>query len=158
VALQVDGEIVLGVITRPVGRKRWWAARGVGAYRSADLDGSGRATSLVVSRTGRLEDATIGVFAFPSSDLPERLSAAGARMRRTGSHIPDLAEGRIDAVVADHGCGLSWDHAPAVVLTEEAGGVFVDPDGGRRPDRQGGIYTNTALLSQLAAAIGWTIN
>ncbi|MHB1444820.1 MAG: inositol monophosphatase family protein [Acidimicrobiales bacterium] len=158
VALEVDGEIVIGVITRPVRRVRWWAARGVGAFRSPDHDPTGRATPIAVSHTSRLDQATVGVFAFPSSDLPDRLSAAGARVRRLGSHIPDLGEGSIDAVVADRGCGLWWGHAPAVVLIEEAGGVFVDPDGGRRPDRQGGIYTNAHLLPQVIAAIGWTFD
>jgi fructose-1,6-bisphosphatase/inositol monophosphatase family enzyme len=58
-----------------------------------------------------------------------------------------LLEGRLDAIVASAG-GI-WDHAPAVLLTEEAGGQFCDHGGGSSLDAGGGIYSNGRLHEQL---------
>jgi histidinol-phosphatase len=40
-----------------------------------------------------------------------------------------------------------WDHAPAVVLVEEAGGTFSDSFGGHRLDRGEGRFGN-GLISR----------
>lgn len=37
IALEVDGELAVGVITRPAPGLRWWAARGDGAYRTSTV-------------------------------------------------------------------------------------------------------------------------
>src|SRR5262249_19607804 len=48
-ALEDDGEIVLGVVSAPALGSRWWAIRGSGAFR----DGA----PIHVSEVGRIEDA-----------------------------------------------------------------------------------------------------
>jgi histidinol-phosphatase len=55
----------------------------------------------------------------------------------------ELAAGRLDLVI----CGASkpWDLAPGVVIVEEAGGHFSDPEGGRRLDMGEGWYSNGLL-------------
>jgi hypothetical protein len=58
----------------------------------------------------------------------------------------DLAAGRIDALLDD--TGYAWDLAPAVLIVE-AGGRFVDPDGGHRIDRFGGCFTNGRIDAAL---------
>src|SRR5262249_5683638 len=40
IALEVEGHIILGVITRPAQGLIWWACRGCGAYRSEIRPGS----------------------------------------------------------------------------------------------------------------------
>lgn len=154
IALEVDGELVLGMITRPLAGSRWWAVRGCGAYRANENAPGEAPVRLTVSDGHMIDASTIGVYAQPGSQLPERLTAAGADVRRIGSHVPDLADGRIDAVVADHECGFWWDHAPALIITQEAGGVFTDAVGAR-PGRHGGIYAHPALLEQITVALGW---
>jgi histidinol-phosphatase len=62
-----------------------------------------------------------------------------------------LLRGEIDAICAL--AGGSWDHAPAVILVEEAGGKFTDPDGGRRLDLGGGIFSNGRIHDQLRAVV-----
>jgi histidinol-phosphatase len=47
----------------------------------------------------------------------------------------------------------TWDHAPWILLVEEAGGRFTDPTGGRASDQGGGLYSNAVLHSQLLAAL-----
>ena len=153
VALEVDGRIRLAIITRPVAGRRWWAVAKGGAYADTEDSPMARLERLTVSRTDRIERAAVGVFASAGSPVPLLLEQAGARVFEPGSLIPDLLEGRLDAVVA-HNCGLAWDHAPAVLLVTEAGGQFTDPDGGQDHDRHGGVYTNGRLDPQLPDALG----
>jgi fructose-1,6-bisphosphatase/inositol monophosphatase family enzyme len=59
--------------------------------------------------------------------------------------------GEIDAIIAR--TGSVWDHAPAVILAEEAGGRFRDHQGGRRLDLRGGIYSNGRIDASVEALI-----
>lgn len=153
VALEVDGRIQLAIITRPVHGRRWWAVAKSGAYADTEDSPMARHQRLTVSRTDRIERAAVGVFSPPGSPVRSLLEQTGARVFKPGSLIPDLLEGRLDAVVA-HDCGFAWDHAPAVLLVTEAGGRFTDPDGGQDHDRNGGLYTNGQLDPQLLDALG----
>ena len=65
--------------------------------------------------------------------------------------LRQLLHGEIDAIVAC--AGGPWDHAPAVILTEEAGGRFRDHHGGRRLDLGGGVYTNGHIDDALAQVL-----
>lgn len=140
VALEVDGEVVVGVITRPVSGRSWWAARGAGAWGSP-----GR--RLAVSPTASLAAARVGGYMRPGSPWQAAVAAAATWVDRA-SPVLDLLEGDLDAVLSEG--GYAWDHAPAVVLLDEAGGRFTDPAGGRRIDLQGGLYTNGHLHEALA--------
>ena len=139
VALEVNGEIVVGVITRPVEDRSWWAAKGRGAWVSP-----GRRVQ--VSTTASLEDARVGGYTQPGSAWQQEVSGVGTWVE-VGSPILWLIEGRLDAVLSEG--GFEWDHAPGVVLLREAGGRFTDPQGGNRIDRRGGLYTNGHLHAQL---------
>jgi len=55
--------------------------------------------------------------------------------------------GEIDAFLAEG--FYIWDHAPWVLLVEEAGGRFTDRSGGSASDQGGGLYSNAVLHSQL---------
>src|SRR5437588_8344920 len=55
-ALEADGELVAGVVSAPAMRRRWWAARGLGAH-FRDVDAGGR--QLQVSAVGELSDAQL---------------------------------------------------------------------------------------------------
>jgi histidinol-phosphatase len=46
-----------------------------------------------------------------------------------------------------------WDHAPWVLLVEEAGGRFTDRTGGRASDQGGGLYSNATLHDQLLVSL-----
>ena len=105
-----------------------------------------------MSTTDSLRGARIGQYAMGPSPVPRLLAAAGAEVVTSGSHVLELAEGRLDAVVA-YQCGFAWDHAPAVALAREAGGQFVDPTGGESCALHGGIYANAHLLDELLAVL-----
>ena len=150
VSLEVDGRVVLGVITRPRQGQRWWAAAGWGAFTEPD-GRAARRRALAVSTTGSLRGARIGQYAYEPSTMPDALRAAGAEVLEPAGHgSPALAlvEGRIDAIVS-YRCGYPWDHAPLVALTREAGGRFVDPSGGESCACRGGVYANANLADEL---------
>jgi histidinol-phosphatase len=65
--------------------------------------------------------------------------------------LVELVRGEIDAFLAE-GFHI-WDHAPWVLLAEEAGGRFTDRTGGRASDRGGGLYSNAGLHGQLLALL-----
>jgi histidinol-phosphatase len=54
-----------------------------------------------------------------------------------------VAEGSAEASV--HLWGGPWDHAPFVVIVEEAGGRFTDLWGGRRIDTATAIFSNARV-------------
>jgi histidinol-phosphatase len=139
VALEIDGEIVLGVITRPAERRSWWAAKGRGAWTSSG-------SRLQVSMTESLDRAAVSGYTVPESVWQSGISTVATWMD-ADSPILELIEGRVDAVISEG--GFEWDHAPAVILLQEAGGRFTDPSGGTRIDLRGGLYSNGHLHEQV---------
>jgi histidinol-phosphatase len=133
-----EGPLV-AVISAPPLRRRWWAARGEGAYR----DG----VRIHVSSVARVEDAFVAHanlylgFAIEADPL---LRAA----RLSGGYESFLAltlcaEGAVDAAFAPR--GFLWDLLPAQLIVEEAGGTFTDVDGRRTAAGRGAVAANPAL-------------
>ena len=142
VALEIDGEIVVGVITRPAVGRSWWAAKGRGAWTSSG-------TRLQVSTIASLEGASVSGYTVPPSAWQASLTTV-ATWLESDSPILELIEGRVDAVISEG--GFEWDHAPAVILLSEAGGRFTDLNGGTRIDLSGGLYSNGHLHDQVLGA------
>jgi histidinol-phosphatase len=143
VALEHEGEVVLGVITRPALGRRWWAARGRGAFRS-EAAAPGAPVRLRVSTVDDLRRSRVSLWTRAPNEALER---AAIRVAPDLDDILRLLEGALEAVVDV--AGKPWDHAPAVVLVEEAGGRFEDRLGGRRIDIGEGRYTNGRVAESL---------
>lgn len=150
VALEREGEVVLGVVSAPALGKRWWAERGGGAFADGDR--------IYVSRVHRLEDA---VFAYTShrsfgdagaAQAFERLASTAWVARGYGDfwQYMLIAEGAAD-VSAETGVGV-WDLAAPRVIVEEAGGRFTDWSGERRIDGGNAIASNGLLHDAALAA------
>jgi histidinol-phosphatase len=150
VALQHDGELVLGVISRPLLRRTWWASRGNGAYRGGA--GATDCVKLHVSSTANLRQSRVTVWTDEQSANVELLKGAALWVEPNLDALLRLAEGELEAVVDPY--GKAWDHAPAVVLVEEAGGRFSDWRGGHRVDHGEGRFTNGAVHAQLEELLG----
>lgn len=158
IALQVDGATVIGLITRPTQRRRWWARRGHGACTASEADNWGGSVGAIgrrlqVSDLADLTQARVGGFAAETSALARAVAHHAHWATDPLSPVLALAEGRLEAVVATG--GQVWDHAPQVLLVTEAGGRFTDPEGGQRPDRGGGIYSNGRLDTSALRAAAW---
>jgi histidinol-phosphatase len=150
VALEQDGEIVLGVVSRPVTGTQWWAGRGLGAYRS-DLDPSGRTRveRVSLSPVQKLNEARIS--GWKVDWMVDPLLAAASWFDCAYNELTLVLEGKAEILVVP---GHVWDHAPFVVLLQESGGSFLNPDGGHRLERGLAYYTNGAVDSELAQALG----
>jgi histidinol-phosphatase len=143
VALEVEGEIVVGVITRPVTGASWWASRGAGAFRSA----AGVERQLRVSGVNQLAESRVTLWTHSEDPSIERLSQGCRWMNPTLDSLLRVAEGEIDALIDRS--GAPWDLAPAVVIVEEAGGHFSDRDGGRRLDLRDSCFSNGLIHGDL---------
>jgi histidinol-phosphatase len=152
VALEVDGELVLGVVSAPALATRWWAVRGGGAFRDGKL--------VCVSEVARVEDAHLSydsVADFEDAGRgPEFLTLARHCWRTRGfgdfwGHVL-VADGSIDISVEVGGLHL-WDLAPLLVIVEEAGGRLTDLTGVARADGGDAVVTNGILHEEVLATL-----
>ena len=150
VALEDDGQIVLGVITRPALGLSWWAHRGHGAHRSA-IAPSSTAVRLHVSSRAQLSASRVTAWTNEAGPALASLRRQVQWVEPSLNAILRLAEGELEAVIDPH--GKPWDHAPAVVLVEEAGGAFSDSCGGRRVDLGEGRFSNGLIHGALNALL-----
>ncbi len=142
IALEENGEVILGVVTRPLLSEVWWAFRDAGSWRGRVENGQiVDSVRLRVSDIGRLAECRMTVWPVEQhTDLVARAKRQARWSEPSALCVLDLLQGDFEAVCAYS--GGPWDHAPAVVLVEEAGGRFCDPGGGGRLDLGGVIYTN----------------
>jgi myo-inositol-1(or 4)-monophosphatase len=129
IGLQVEGEMVAGVVLDPSRPELFCAAKGRGAF----LNGR----RLQVSHASRLEEALLATGFPPDMRGQERalewwryFSLRSRSLRRTGStalNMAYVAAGRFDAYWAfdNH----VWDVAGGMVLVREAGGLVTNVDG-----------------------------
>ena len=154
-ALEVDGEIVLGVMSRPVLRQRWWAARGRGAHRCGET-GAPVGVVLQVSDVADLAGSQVSVWSEGPSLVAEHLASLTRLVEPAYDDYIDVIEGRLEALIFPHpGIAFAWDDAPSVILISEAGGRFRDAEGGTRIDTGRGVFTNGMVDAELDAAISW---
>ncbi len=125
-----DHGALVGVVSAPAMGRKWWAARGLGAF--AD----GRRCK--VSTVARLDEAQVSVTFSPGWDLLGltdelvRLQQQAYRARGFGDFWQHMlvAEGAVDLAV--DAVGLQpYDLAAVMVVVEEAGGMFTDRQGVR---------------------------
>ncbi len=146
IALQIDGEVELGLVSAPALGRRWWAERGKGAFRDGE--------PMRASEVERLEDAVVSC---ELSEGMERLAPLAARAwhsRAFGDfwqHVL-VAEGAVDVAI-DPAVKI-WDCAPLKVIVEEAGGRFTDLAGRSLIDGGSGVSTNGLLHDEVLAALG----
>jgi histidinol-phosphatase len=148
VALEIDGRVAVGVITRPVVGETWWAVRGGGAFRSSGMSPPER---FRVSTVDTLAEARVTCWPPDPGPMLDALKAAAKWQEPDWSLLRNLLEGELDVIVAM--AGGPWDHAPGVLLTQEAGGRFGDRQGGERLDAGGGLYSNGRLHDQITALL-----
>jgi histidinol-phosphatase len=151
-ALESDGELVLGVVSAPALGVRWWARRGGGTFRNGDL--------VRVSDVARLEDAQLSyseIHAFALAGVGDEFLALARRCWRTRafgdfwSHVL-VADGSVDVSVEVGGLAL-WDVAALVPIVEEAGGRITDLAGVVRADGGEVVASNGHLHEVVLAAL-----
>jgi histidinol-phosphatase len=141
-ALEVNGITELAVVAAPALQRTWWATRGGGAYESAP-SGTRR---LHVSTTATLATAVLDALG-NDPRLPT------ARPPATPLPLVELVRGELDAFLVER--YYKWDHAPWILLVEEAGGRFTNPTGTNTGDQGGGLYSNTNLHPELLKVLSY---
>lgn len=156
IALRVDGEYVLGVVSAPAMGRRWWGAKDQGAF-TKDVDGSVR--QLHVSKVKDIADAS---FSFSSIELwneageLEKLWEISKKVWRTRaygdfwSHML-VAEGAVD-ISAETDLKI-YDWAALAPIVQEAGGTFRDQSGELTDQTSKVMASNGFLDKQLSELI-----
>jgi histidinol-phosphatase len=143
IALEERGALVSGVVSAPALQRRWYAARGEGAFCNGDR--------IHVSTAATIEEAHFSyddLAGFAKAGLERQFLDASIRFVRTRgfgdfwSHML-VAEGAIDVAIEPQ--VALWDLAALQIIVEEAGGRFTNLRGEPRPDGGSAVSTNGLL-------------
>ncbi|MBL7285371.1 histidinol-phosphatase [Corynebacterium godavarianum] len=156
IALLVDGEPVVGVVSAPALTRRWYASAGGGAWRTFN---GGELTRLEVSGVRSLADASLAMSSLAGwreRSLLEKfigLTERTWRLRGYGDFLNYcfVAEGAVD-IAAEPEVSL-WDLAALSVLVTEAGGQFTSLSGEDGPHGGDALASNGALHDAALSAL-----
>ncbi|SFR74970.1 histidinol-phosphate phosphatase [Agromyces sp. CF514] len=175
ISLAIDGTPVVGVASMPTFGRRWWAARGHGAWTNATTTASAADAAAApgddenaesasvrrvrVSGVADLADASLSFQSIAqwrdAGRLPELLALGEAvwRDRAYGDlwSYMLLAEGLVD-IVGEFDV-KEYDLAALVPIVEEAGGVFTSVDGVPGHAHGSALATNGVLHEQVLAIV-----
>ena len=151
IALMDGDDVVMGMVSAPALQRRWWAAKGAGAWTGRNLTS---ATQMHVSGVRKLEDASLSYSSLDGwrdrETLEEFLDLTDIcwRTRAYGDFWSYMlvAEGTVD-IAAEPELEL-YDMAALVPIVTEAGGTFTDLNGEPGPFGGNAIVTNGLLHEQ----------
>jgi histidinol-phosphatase len=155
IALVVDDEVVLGVVSAPALQRRWWASAGNGAWTGRSLL---KATQMHTSDVRELGDASLSYSSLHGWDERGRLDdflSLSRRCWRTRAYgdfwsYMLVAEGAVD-LATEPELEL-YDMAALDVIVREAGGQFSSLDGSPGPFGGNAVASNSHLHE---AALGF---
>lgn len=173
IALAIDAVPVVGVASSPAMGRRWWAARGMGAWTSASAgelgasdDGADAASAsfpgarrLRVSGVEQLADASLSfqsLAQWRQAGHLDRLLALSERVWRDRAYgdlwsYTLVAEGLID--ITGEFDVKPYDLAALIPIVEEAGGRFTSITGEPGPWHGSSLATNGRLHDAVLAAL-----
>ena len=155
ISLLEDGEPVVSVVSAPALRRRWYAAKGAGAFRVF----GGEPKRLSVSHVEKLSDSSLAMSSLTGwaerglRDKFLALTDKTWRLRGYGDFWSYclVAEGAVD-IAAEPEVSL-WDLAAPSLIVTEAGGTFTDLDGNPGPHGGSGVASNGLLHKHALAAL-----
>lgn len=159
IALEEDGEVVVGVVSAPALSRRWYASKGEGAFVQFN---AGVPRKMSVSKVSAIKDASITYSDFDGWDekRPAFSSLLDQCWRTRGfgdfwSHML-VAEGSAD-IAAEPVLSL-WDVAALDIIVREAGGTFTSITGEPGPHHGSGLSTNGLLFEQVVKHLNANAN
>jgi histidinol-phosphatase len=147
IALEIDGQPVVGVVNLPALDEIVYAAHGLGCFLKGER--------VRVSPTAKLEDALLLATDFgtckqygfgPAADELQRRVKARRTWGDCYGHVL-VATGRADIMLDP--VMNTWDCAALAPIIEEAGGTFTDWQGNRTINGGNAISTNGALVKEV---------
>jgi histidinol-phosphatase len=179
IALERDGQAVVGAVSAPALGTRWYAWAGGGAWAAERggtwaggarergsgpwAQGSGSTVEprrLHVSSVPRVEDAQLLYSSVSDPATNARLPGLAATLRRAWRErgfgdfwgYALVAEGAAEAMIE---LGVhSWDLGPMLLLLEEAGGRLTDFEGRRTIHGRSALASNGVLHEELMRSLG----
>ncbi|WP_245885948.1 inositol monophosphatase family protein [Xylanimonas oleitrophica] len=157
IALADGDEVVMGLVSAPALGRRWWAAKGSGAWTGKSLAAASRMT---VSGVRRIEDAS---FSYSSlSGWEERGKLDGFldltrrcwRTRGYGDFWSYMLVAEGAAEIAAEPELEVYDMAALVPIVTEAGGRFTSLDGAAGPWGGNALATNGAVHDEVQVYLG----
>ena len=152
VALEYEGDVVVGAMALPSLGQTYWAGKGLGAFRDGQrLEVSKIADwSQAIVSCGELNRLLQPPFRDGVLELTER--CASARSYGDLANQGMVLDGRAEIALE---CEVQlWDVAPIKILVEEAGGRFTNLDGEATLSGDGFITSNGLLHDEALAAFG----
>ena len=155
-ALEEEGEVTTAVVSAPAMGRRWWAARGHGAFTNRST-ASEQSRPLRVSAIAQLKDAQV---CYGDVDWYERTGCLNGllelirhcwRARGFGEFWQYMLVAEGLAEVASDPSVKLWDLAAPMLIVQEAGGRFTDFTGTATAAGGDGIASN-GLLHDVALA------
>ena len=155
IALEQDGDIVVGVADAPALGERYAAARGAGATMNGERIGVSRADR--VSRAFVLYGELRHLLDTPYADGLIELLREARRERGFGDFWSHMLVARGSADVMLEPELATWDFAALKVVLEEAGGRMTRFDGGRVEHGRSVVSTNGVLHDEIVARLRHTL-
>ncbi len=157
IALVDNGTVVVGVVSAPALKRRWWAARGLGAHTGTSMQ---RSRPIRVSQVGSVDESFLSYSSLDgwlSLGLGREflnLQSNCWRSRAFGDFWSYMmvAEGVVD-IACEPELEL-YDMAALVPIVEEAGGKFTSVDGSvSGPWGPNGLATNGLLHADVVSSL-----
>lgn len=156
IALMEDNDPVVGVVSAPALNRRWFAAKGSGAFSTF---GTESARKISVSNVANLNDASLsysGLDGFENHGISSQFHQLAKKFWRTRaygdfwSHML-VAEGAVEVAIEPE---LSlWDMAALDIVVREAGGRFTNTSGVPGPHGNSGVSTNSILHEEVIRSL-----
>lgn len=147
-------QVIAGIVSSPALFRRWYAAKGFGAFTEVN---GGPATQISVSQVKNLGDASLSFSDLvgwgEKKDLYLAFMEKAWRVRGIGdfwSHLL-VAEGAVD-IAAEPSLAL-WDMAAVAIVVTEAGGRFTDLNNIPGPFGKSGVSSNGLLHDTFIKAL-----
>ncbi len=147
-ALEEEGEMVMGIVSAPALHRRWWAAKGMGAFTGRSWSNS---RQIHVSKVSEISASSISYSSLDGWAESARLRAfmrltqAAWRTRAFGDFWSYMlvAEGAVD--IACEPELEVYDMAALIPIVTEAGGTFTSVEGEAGPWHGSAVATNGLL-------------
>lgn len=140
IGLSYKGEIVVGVISAPALGEIYYASRGNGAFKLVD----GKPVKIHVN--DKTSDLTYLASVFHEQprniEVLEKNKGIITKVVKVGSCLKAcrIAEGNAEVAYRFADRSKEWDVAAMHILLEEAGGVFLEPDGSKITYNKKDVY------------------
>lgn len=156
IALRENNEITATVVSAPAINRRWYAAKGEGAFVNENILGNQKSRRLKVSGVSKIADASFAFAEIVKKDHWEtnyepflKLTNEVWRSRGFGDFWAHMlvAEGAVDFTIEPK--LALWDMAALYLIVKEAGGAFTNLAGQDGVAGPGAICSNGKLHNEL---------